>query len=455
MGHVELPWEAPGWLEQATEWIHDQLAAAGRHRTGPVEIIHQRPWSTFARIATDKSTVYFKAPAPADRYEATLTEALARWPPDCSVRRWRLTPMVVGCCRRIQALLCAVWKEKIMDYVNLGNSGLEVSQLCLGAWMFGTELKDGVEVIDQPTAHEILDAAWSHGVNFFDTANNYGQGRSERYIGEWLADKDRENFVIASKVYNTTRGRQPSGLSRKIIMAEIEGTLERLGTDYLDIYYIHGWHSTSPLKETLSAMNDLVRGGRVHYIGVSNFSSAQLVKSTWMTEKHGWAPITVIQPRYNAADHIPYTVDPVEQPLPDLFDVCRELEIAVCPYAPLAGGFLAGKYERQTDGKIIFPGGSRADLTDRYGPFPERWWRVLDAVRDVASEVGASPAQVALRWSMIVDGITSIPIFGGRSLEQLKANVAALDVSLTSDQHEQIAHAGLYQGSNSPYIYTD
>jgi aryl-alcohol dehydrogenase-like predicted oxidoreductase len=321
--------------------------------------------------------------------------------------------------------------------------------------MFGTELEDGIEVVDQSAAHKILDAAWSHGINFFDTANIYGHGRSEQYIGKWLADKDRENFIIASKVYFTMRGRQSSGLSRKIIMAEIEGTLERLGTDYLDIYYIHGWHTTSPLEETLSAMNDLVRMGRVHYLGVSNFSTAQLVKSAWLTEKHNWAPITVIQPRYNAADHVPYTVDPTEQALPDLFEFCRELGVAVCPYAPLAGGFLAGKYERQLDGKVMVPGGSRADLTERYGPFPERWWRVLDAVREVASDVGVSPAQIALQWAMLVEGTTSVPIFGGRSLEQLEKNVAALDISLSADQYERISEAGRHTRSSSPYIYTD
>jgi aryl-alcohol dehydrogenase-like predicted oxidoreductase len=342
-----------------------------------------------------------------------------------------------------------------MDYVNLGSSGLEVSGLCLGAWMFGTELKNGQEVVDQETAHQLLDAAWSQGINFFDTANIYGRGRSEKYIGQWLAGKDRENFVIASKVYFTMRGRQPSGLSRKIIMAEIEGTLERLGTDYLDIYYIHGWHPTSPLEETLSVMNDLVRAGRVHYLGVSNFSSAQLVKSAWLVEKHGWAPITVIQPRYNAADHIPFTVDPAEQALPDLFEVCRELGVAVCPYSPLAGGFLAGKYERRPNGEVIIPGDSRANLTDRYGPFSERWWRVLDAVREVAAEVGATPAQVALQWATKVEGITSIPIFGGRSVEQLEKNVAALDISLTSDQFARIHDAGRFGRFDSPYIYTD
>lgn len=342
-----------------------------------------------------------------------------------------------------------------MKYVNLGISGLEVSRLCLGGWMFGTEFRDGEEVVDRATAHEILDFAWSQGINFFDTANNYGHGRSERYIGEWLADKDRENFIIASKVYFTTRGRQSTGLSRKIIMAEIEGTLERLGTDYLDIYYIHGWHSTSPLEETLSAMNDLVRDGRVRYLGVSNFSSAQLIKAAWITEKHGWAPTIVIQPRYNAADHIPYTVDPAEQALPDLFDVCSELGIAVCPYAPLAGGFLTGKYERHTDGTVVMSGNSRAALTDQYGPFPERWWRVLESVRQVASEVGASPAQVALQWVMMVESVTSIPIFGVRNIEQLQKNVAALDISLSTYQYQRIADAGRYKGLSSPYIYTD
>lgn len=342
-----------------------------------------------------------------------------------------------------------------MKYVNLGKSGLEVSQLCLGGWMFGTEFEDGEEVVDRATAHKLLDAAWSQGINIFDTANNYGRGRSERYIGEWLADKDRENFIIASKVYFATRGRQSTGLSRKIIMAEIEGTLERLGTKYLDIYYIHGWHSTSPLRETLSAMNDLVRDGRVHYLGVSNFSAAQLMESAWITDKHGWAPITVIQPRYNAADHIPYTVDPAEQALPDLFDVCSDLGVAVCSYAPLAGGFLAGKYERQPDGSVVRPGDSRAELTDQYGPFPDRWWRVLESIRQVASEVGASPAQVALKWVMMAEGVTSIPIFGGRTIEQLNKNVAALDIVLSTDQYQRITDAGRYEGLSSPYIYTD
>ena len=341
-----------------------------------------------------------------------------------------------------------------MKYVNLGNSGLEVSELCLGTWMFGARFGRDEEIVNQSLAHEILDAAWARGINFFDTANSYGGGLSEQYIGEWLADKDRENFIIASKVYWTTSGRQRAGLSRKIVLAEIERTLDRLKTSYLDIYYIHGWHTTSPLEETLSAMNDLVRSGRVHYIGLSNFSSAQVMQSAWIMEKNGWSPISVMQPLYNAADHFPLTVDPAVQALPDLFEVCRELGIAVCPYAPLAGGFLTGKYERQTDGKSTVPSDSRADISEKYGPFPERWWRVLDAVREVADELGVTASQVALRWTMLVEGVTSVPIVGARLLKYLDDNVAAVDVPLSPDQYKRIEGAG-HQKEPSPYIYTD
>ncbi len=342
-----------------------------------------------------------------------------------------------------------------MDYVILGGTGLEVSSLCLGTWMFGTEYDGGQFVVDRAGSFELLDAAWDHGINFFDTANVYGRGLSERYIGEWLQGKDRENFVIASKVYYTTRGRQNSGLSRKIVRAEIEETLERLGTEYLDIYYIHGWHETSPLEETLSALNDLIREGRVHYIGVSNFTGWQLMKALWICDKRNWESVTVIQPRYNAADHIPYTVDPAEMALPDLFGACRDQNVAICPYAPLAGGFLVGKYERAPDGKTVVPSGTRGDLSDEYGPFSERWWTVLDVVREVAGEIGATPAQVALRWSMTIDGVTSVPIFGGRSIDQLDENIGALEISLSTDQYNRILEAGRYSGFESGYIYTD
>jgi aryl-alcohol dehydrogenase-like predicted oxidoreductase len=331
----------------------------------------------------------------------------------------------------------------MVDYVRLGGTGLEVSEVCLGTWMFGTTAGDNdSEVVDETGALSILDAAWEQGVNFLDTANVYGRGRSEQYIGSWLEGKDRENFVIASKVYFALEGRQDVGLSRKIVMAEIEGTLDRLGTDYLDIYYIHGWHDPSPLAETLSALNDLVRAGKVHYIGVSNFASWQLVLADEMCKSRGWAPISVIQPRFNAVDHVPYTLDPTEMALPDLFDACRYLGIAVCSFSPLAGGFLTGKYKRDTDGNTIKPAGSRADTFERYGEFPERWWQVLDEVEAIAEETSATPAQVAISWVSHVPGITSIPIIGATSVGQLDETLKYVDVSLSNKQHQRIEDAG-------------
>lgn len=330
----------------------------------------------------------------------------------------------------------------MVEYLRLGNTGMEVSEACLGAWMFGTESPSGSEIVGQDDAVSILDTAWERGVNFIDTANVYGDGRSEAYIGGWLEGKDREDFVVASKVYFALSGRQRIGLSRKIIMAEIEGTLDRLGTDYLDIYYIHGWHDPSPLGETLSALNDLVRSGKVHYIGVSNFASWQLVLANEICRSNRWAPVSVIQPRYSAADHVPYTIDPEEMPLPDLFDACRYMEVAVCSFSPLAGGFLTGKYKRDNDGNTVVPEGSRAATFERYGAFPERWWQVLAEVEAVAGEVNATPAQVAISWVSRITGITSVPIIGATSTQQLDETLDYVDLTLSDEQHRRISTAG-------------
>lgn len=331
----------------------------------------------------------------------------------------------------------------MVDYVRLGGTGLEVSEACLGTWMFGTTAgDDDSEVVDEAGALSILDAAWEQGVNFFDTANVYGTGRSEQYIGAWLKGKDREDFVIASKVYFALTGRQEIGLSRKIVRAEIEGTLDRLGTSYVDIYYIHGWHDSSPLEETLSALNDLVRAGKIHYIGVSNFASWQLVLANEICRSRGWAPVSVIQPRFNAVDHVPYTLDPAKKALPDLLDACRYLDVAVCSFSPLAGGFLTGKYKRNADGNTVKPTGSRADRFEGYGEFPERWWQVLDQVEAVAEEVSATPAQVAISWVSRVPGVTSIPIVGATSVAQLDETLKFVDISLSDEQHQRISDAG-------------
>jgi len=173
-----------------------------------------------------------------------------------------------------------------MEYRQLGTTGVRVSELCLGTWRFGRET-DGVVETDRESAHELLDAAWDHGINFIDTANVYGtpSGLSEEYVGEWLADHDREEFVVASKVYFPFDEGNPNGrgLSRKHVRAQVEGTLDRLGTDYLDLYYIHRWDDETPVEETLRTLNALVEEGKVHYLGASTMAAWKLTKGLWET----------------------------------------------------------------------------------------------------------------------------------------------------------------------------
>ena len=326
-----------------------------------------------------------------------------------------------------------------MEYVQLGRTGLTTSRLCLGTWRFGKET-DGVIETDQVDAHRLLDAAWDAGINFIDTANSYGLGDSERYIGEWLADHDREDFVIASKVLWAQRGTtldalgrskgpiRRKGVSRKAIRAELDGTLERLDTEYLDVYYVHTWHPELPLRETLRTFDDLIAEGLVHTIAVSNLAGWQLMKACWASDVNGWERFELVQPRYNAI---------ASDPGDGLLDVCADQDVAVCPYSPLAGGFLTGKYA--PDGTV--PSGSRGDLSGWGDRFGERDWAVLEAVTDVAAEIDATPAQVALRW--LIDGdIQTVPIVGARTPEQLRENVGAVDMTLTDDQRERISAGG-------------
>lgn len=356
-----------------------------------------------------------------------------------------------------------------MRYAHLGRTGLRVSQLCVGTWMFGTDLGQG-EVVNEQTAGELLESAFQHGINFIDTANNYGHvpagqqpphgerhfgpGRSERYIGAWLADHDREDVIIASKAYWATRGRELASLSRKQVRSEIQGTLDRLGTDYIDVYYHHGWHPSSPIEETLSVFNDLVREGRVHYLGLSNFTSWQIVHAREICRRNGWEIPCVTQPRFNAADHVPYTVDPEEKALLDLLDLCRSEDIAVAAYAPLAGGFLAGRYQRGEDGEVSRPADSRGGQAERYGPFPDRWWDVLAAVRSVADELDSTPSTVAIAWLLATPEVTVIPIVGMRTQRHVTTAVDAVNLELTPEHSKRISEAGALDLGSPAYLYS-
>ncbi|SFG02278.1 Predicted oxidoreductase [Halopelagius inordinatus] len=327
-----------------------------------------------------------------------------------------------------------------LDYRRLGTTGTTVSELCFGTWRFGRKT-GGVLETSKEEAHELLDAYADRGGNFIDTANVYGDpnGTSEDWIGDWLSDYDREDFVLASKVYFGFDDDNPngSGLSRTHIRNQIEGTLDRLGTDYLDLYYIHRWDENTPIEETLSTLDRIVEEGKVNYLGASTMAAWQLTKALWKSDVEGYERFEVTQPLFHAGYY---------EDVADYLDVCGDQGLAVCPYSPLAGGFLTGKYERADPDDptmVKAPDGSRADFDERFDQFylSERGWHVLDAVTDVAEEEDATPAQVSLRWLMDYPDATVVPIVGARTTDQLDENVGAAEVDLSDDQWERIMNA--------------
>ncbi|WP_042666492.1 aldo/keto reductase [Haloferax sp. ATB1] len=327
-----------------------------------------------------------------------------------------------------------------LDYRRLGSTGTRVSELCFGTWRFGRK-SSGVLETDEEEAHELLDAFEERGGNFIDTANVYGNpnGTSEEYIGNWLAERDREDYVLASKVYFPFDEDNPNGrgLSRTHIRNQIEGTLDRLDTDYLDLYYIHRWDEETPIEETLRALNGLVEEGKVNYLGASTMASWQLTKALWKSDVNDYARFDVTQPLFHAGYY---------EDVKDYLDVCGDQDIAICPYSPLAGGFLTGKYERADSDdptEYVAPDGARGSFDERFDRFyvSERGWKVLDEIRAVADEVDASPAQVALRWLMDYPEATVVPIVGARTTDQLDENVGAADVDISTDQWERITNA--------------
>jgi aryl-alcohol dehydrogenase-like predicted oxidoreductase len=329
-----------------------------------------------------------------------------------------------------------------MDYRSLGRTGLKVSELCLGAMTFGRECSEEL-------SREILDRFVAAGGNFIDTADVYSRGVSEEIVGRWLKGKDREAFVIATKVRFGTDppdARRPNrfGLGRKHIMAEVEASLRRLQTGYVDLYQVHMWDPHAPFEETLSALDDLVRQGKVRYLGASNYSGWQLQKSVDMSRAAGREPFTCLQALYNLLDR------EVEW---ELLPVCRNEGLGLIPWSPLRGGWLSGKYRR---GMTAPPQGTRIAIAGemgwsetfaRYGN--EQTWRIVDALDAVATEAGRSVAAVALNWLLRRPGVTA-PIIGARSLAQLDDNLGAAGWALTADQVRRLDAAS---ATRLPYPY--
>lgn len=306
-----------------------------------------------------------------------------------------------------------------MDLKYLGRTGVQVPPLCLGCMNFGwgTEELDSIAILNR--AHEA-------GLYFWDTADIYGRGASETIVGKALQGK-RDQIFLATKVHNKMSDRPNDwGNSRAHIIQGCEDSLRRLGTDYIDLYQIHRPQSAVAIDETLRAMDDLVRSGKVRYLGTSTFGAWQLCEALWQSEKLGFNRFVCEQPPYNIFDR---------RAERELFPFAQTYGFGIIPWSPLAGGMLTGKYRRSEKG----PEGSRYESgTFRSGePVPAAAWDVIEDVETLARERGCNMDAFALAWCASHPAVTS-PIIGPRTIEQLEGNLKALDVTITEEDKERI-----------------
>ncbi len=316
-----------------------------------------------------------------------------------------------------------------MDYVNFGHTGLKVSRLCLGCMTYGTP-KWREWVLDEETSRPFIKRALEAGINFFDTADMYSLGESERVLGNALRDfVPRDEVVIATKVYNPM-GDKPNqrGLGRKHIMEAIDASLKRLGTDYVDVYQIHRWDNETPIEETMEALNDVVRAGKALYIGASSMYAWQFAKAIYLAERHGWANFVSMQNHYNLV----YREEERE-----MIPICREEGIAIIPWSPLARGFLAGNRTSDKSGET---NRSKTDNIAHNLYYADNDFAVLQTVKDVAQKHDVSNAQIALAWMLHKPDITA-PIIGASKMPQLDEALAALDIQLSEDEMDQLEMA--------------
>jgi aryl-alcohol dehydrogenase-like predicted oxidoreductase len=314
-----------------------------------------------------------------------------------------------------------------MEYRRLGGTGLKVAELCLGCMTFGRET-------DEANARKIIDRYLELGGNFLDTANVYAAGASEEITGRIIKER-RQSLVLATKVRfnaNVFLGKpvppNDIGLSRGHIMAEVERSLRRLQTDYIDLYQVHSWDFETPIEETMRALDDLVRQGKVRYLGASNFMAWQLMKSLWVSDKHNYARFDCLQPQYSLISR------EIER---EILPLCRSEKVGVIPWSPLGGGFLTGKYRSGEKP----PQDSRLAKLDLWGRLAnERNYRTLEAVENVAKERGRGIAEVALAWVNQQPGVSSV-IYGARTTQQNDQNLSALGLRLEQAELDALDRA--------------
>jgi aryl-alcohol dehydrogenase-like predicted oxidoreductase len=336
--------------------------------------------------------------------------------------------------------------EATMKYRNLGASGVKVSSLCLGAMTFGeADEKSFMHKAgsDEATSHAVLDRAVAAGINFIDTADVYGQdGLSERVLGNWITSRGTRDRIVLATKFRFTMGDGPnrSGASRYRIVKCIDDSLRRLRTDRIDLYQIHMQDVTVVEDETLRALDDLVRAGKVLYIGCSNYAAYRLMRSLWLSRTHNWASFVTLQAQYSLLvrelerEHVP---------------LCRDEGLGILPWSPLAGGFLSGKFERGKPPAAESRLGGKAERFARYDL--ERNWKILDTVRAVAHEAGATPSAVSIAWLLARPQVTSV-IFGARTVEQLEANLVAAELTLTPAQLAVLDQASAFD-LGYPYAF--
>ena len=325
-----------------------------------------------------------------------------------------------------------------MKYNPLGNTGVLVSEICLGTMTFGGSGHwKAMGELQQDAVNDIVKTAIDNGINFIDTANVYSFGESEQLLGQAIQSLglSRDELVIATKVRGRmSEGKNQVGLGRLQIMQQIEGSLKRLQTDHIDLYQIHGVDPITPLEETMRGLEDVVRMGKVRYIGCSNLAAWQVMKANGIAEKNGWTKFVSTQNYYSIAGR------DLEN---ELVPMVQDQQMAILLWSPLAGGFLSGKYTRSNK-----PGGDSRRLGFDFPPVnQEKAYDIIDAMQPIAEAHNVSVARIALAWVLAKLGVTSV-IIGAKNTDQLLDNIKAADLNLTT---EQLAQLDEVSATTKPY----
>ena len=313
-----------------------------------------------------------------------------------------------------------------MNFLPLGRSGLKVSRICLGVMTYGDPAWRPW-ILSEEQGRPFIRRALEQGINFFDTADMYSRGTSEEILGRAIRDfARRDNVVIATKAYfPMSDDPNDRGLSRKHLMASIDASLRRLGTDYVDLYQIHRYDPETPIEETLRTLDDILRSGKARYIGASSMSAWQFVRALYLCDRSGWTRFVSMQNHYNLV----YREEERE-----MLPLCREEGIGVIPWSPLARGFLAGN--RRAAGKGETARGQTDDIAHRMY-YRDSDFRIVDRVVAVAARRNVTPAQIALAWLLHQPGVTS-PIIGASKMVQLDQAIAAVDISLSAEERREL-----------------